>query len=260
MLTQTTMQIGNADLAIFSRGQSKPAVIFMAGGLCDHRSWLPQLLDLQVENQLIALDPRGCGMSQGSGPYDISQQASDIATVISMKIAEPCVIVSHSMGGYAALLLNQRHPEFVLANVFIDVPLSETGSNTTRIVDALEKVGSLMPLKPMVESMGMLATKEVRDIIQEMMLTRSVEVAAGMLSHLDTVTNDISALIAKVGTKPCLTIFPGPRPAGGDPVWLARTFPSIEQKMIQGVGHFVQLEQPETVNSMLIEFFDSIRA
>jgi pimeloyl-ACP methyl ester carboxylesterase len=219
---------------------------------------LPQLLNLQVENQLIALDPRGCGMSQAVGPYDISQQADDIATVITTKRVEPCVIVSHSMGGYAALLLNRRHPEFVLANVFIDVPLSETGSDTTRIVDALKQANSHTPLNPMVKSMGTLASQEVRDIIQAMMLTRPVEVALGMLSDLETVTNDMSALIAKVATKPCLTIFPGPKPAGADPVWLAHTFPSIEQKMIHGVGHFVQLEQPEAVNAMLIEFLNGI--
>jgi pimeloyl-ACP methyl ester carboxylesterase len=197
-------------------------------------------------------------MSKGPGPYDISQQASDVAAVIASVVVRPAVIVSHSIGGCAVLRLNHYHPELVSANVFVDVPLSERGADTTAMVNALHETGSLMPLTRMVESMVALAAPEVRDVIKDMMLTCPVEVASGMLSNLDAVTNDMTGLVAEVATKPCLAIWPGPKPGGGDPAWLVRTFPSIQQELIGEAGHFVQLEQPETVNLLLARFVDSL--
>jgi hypothetical protein len=82
------------------------------------------------------------------------------------------------------------------------------------MVNALHETGSLMPLTRMVESMVALAAPEARDVIKDMMLTCPVEVASGMLSNLDAVTNDMTGLVAEVATKPCLAIWPGPKPAG----------------------------------------------
>jgi pimeloyl-ACP methyl ester carboxylesterase len=81
-----------------------------------------------------------------------------------------------------------------------------------------------------------------------------------MLSKLDAVTNDMAGFVAKAAAKSCLAIWPGPKPAGGDPSWLAHTFPSIQQEVINGVGHFVQLEQPETLNLLLARFISSVAA
>jgi pimeloyl-ACP methyl ester carboxylesterase len=75
MITQITPSVSNTKIAVWGSGHGEPAVVFMAGGLCDHRSWMSQLLTLRVNRRLLAFDPRGCGMSEGPGAYDILQQA-----------------------------------------------------------------------------------------------------------------------------------------------------------------------------------------
>ena len=103
---------------------------------------MPQLLALNINRRLLAIDPRGCGMTQGSGPYDIVQQAADVAKIISTSLLPPAIIVSHSLGGYAALLLNHFHPELVSANILIDVPLSKDGVDPSGMVKALQETNS----------------------------------------------------------------------------------------------------------------------
>jgi pimeloyl-ACP methyl ester carboxylesterase len=79
-----------------------------------------------------------------------------------------------------------------------------------------------------------------------------------MLSQLELVNSDITKLVSEAATKPCLAIWPGPKPVGGDPAWLARSFPTIQQEMINDIGHFVQLERPDTVNLLLTRFIASL--
>jgi pimeloyl-ACP methyl ester carboxylesterase len=184
------------------------------------------------------------------------QQASDAAHLIQTVIAKPVVVVFHSMGGYVALQINHTHPQLVLANVFIDVPLSAAGSNTKRLTDALQAAHSLAPLQGMVASMGALAPSEVRELLQAMMLTPPVEVAIGMLSGLEVVTEQIGRLLAEAVTKPSLAIWPGPTPMGGDPAWLREHYPELHQEFFDQVGHFVQLEAPTATNALLMRFIE----
>lgn len=254
MIRQSSMAIGEVQIATWRTGQDGPLVMFLPGGLCDHRSWIPQLEALGSRYRCVAIDPRGCGWSTTAGPYDIEQQAQDVAIVIEAQARGPAVVISHSIGGYAALLLIHSRPELVTANVFIDVPLSEGGANTTRTVQSLQTAQSLSPLSGMVESMGMLADDEVKATIQAMMLTRPVDVAIGMLSQLEAVTNNLGYLFKEAARKPCLVIWPGPQPRGGDPAWVARTFPGVRQELVRHTGHFVQLERPDAVNPLIDRF------
>ena len=261
MISQSSVAIGDARIATWSAGHYGhygAPVVFLAGGLCDHRSWMPQLEALSGQYHCVAIDPRGCGWSSSAGPYDISRQAQDIATVIEAQEKGPAAVVSHSIGGYAALLLSHIRPDLVTANVFVDVPLSEAGANTELAVQALHKAGSLLPLSGMIDSMGMLADDAVRATIREMMLTRPAEVAVGMLSGLEIVTNNIAGLLTEASRKPCLAIWPGPSPKGGDPKWVARICPSVRQEIVPEAGHFVQLERPAAVSLLIEQFLDGL--
>lgn len=258
MIEQFYIPVDGTRLAIWSRGNETPSVTFLAGGLCDHRSWLPQLERLNGAWRLVAIDPRGCGMSTLDGPYDISQQAHDAAVVIESKSSEPTVLVSHSIGGYVALLLNQLRPELVSANVFIDAPLSPAGADTSVLTQALRECGDLSPLSGMVTAMSATADQEVSAIINDMMLTRSVDVAIGMLSNLDVVTDNIEDYLQDIREKPGLVIWPGPHPRGGDPAWLASLCPEIQQEFLEDAGHFAQLEHSTEVCRLIEQFMANL--
>jgi len=256
MIEQKALPIDETALAYWDSGAGSPPLLFLAGGLSDHRSWLPQLAALAQSYRVVAFDPRGCGLSASSGPYDIAQQASDAAHLIKTVIGAPVVVIAHSMGGYVALLLNHQHPQLVLATVFIDVPLSATGANTVRLTDALRAANSLAPVHGMVNAMGALAPREVQTLLQTMMLAPAVEVAIGMLSGLEIVTDQMAELLAEMVTKPSLAIWPGPAPLGGDPAWLREHYPALQQEFFDQVGHFVQLEAPDATTALLIRFIE----
>jgi pimeloyl-ACP methyl ester carboxylesterase len=70
---------------------------------------------------LVAADLRGRGRSNHlPGPSSIAQHADDLAAVIEAASAGPAVVAGHSMGGFVALSLAERHPDRVKAVVLVD--------------------------------------------------------------------------------------------------------------------------------------------
>lgn len=80
---------------------------------------------------VVALDLRGRGRTHAhAGPFGIRVHAKDVAAV-AQQLAEPCVVVGHSMGAYVALLAAELHPTLFRGVVAVDggapLPLPEGG-------------------------------------------------------------------------------------------------------------------------------------
>ncbi|GAB2734930.1 alpha/beta fold hydrolase [Sinomonas soli] len=80
--------------------------------------------------RVVAPDLRGRGRSNAlPGPYGMAQHADDLAAVLRAAGADadrPAVVVGHSMGAFASLVLADRHAELVERLVLVDggIPLA----------------------------------------------------------------------------------------------------------------------------------------
>lgn len=97
-----------------------PAVVLLHGLTGSHVSW-SFVAEALRGHRLLAPDLRGRGRSRHlPGPYGLATHADDAAAVIRAHADGPVVVVGHSMGGFVAAVLADRHPDLVSAVVLVD--------------------------------------------------------------------------------------------------------------------------------------------
>lgn len=97
-----------------------PVVLAVHGITSSHLTW-PLLAAALPEVTLVAPDLRGRGWSNGlPGPYGMPAHAEDLVAVLDALGVDQVVAVGHSMGGFASLVLADRHPDRVSSLVLVD--------------------------------------------------------------------------------------------------------------------------------------------
>ncbi|MEZ4563326.1 MAG: alpha/beta hydrolase [Thermomicrobiales bacterium] len=104
-------------------GGSGPVVVLAHGvtdnGLC----WSPLARELEQDYDLIMVDARGHGKSDGPvGSYGPDVQAEDLAALITALGLEQPAVLGHSMGAGTALVLAGKHPDLVGSILLEDPP------------------------------------------------------------------------------------------------------------------------------------------
>jgi pimeloyl-ACP methyl ester carboxylesterase len=113
--------VEGGELAAYRWPGDGPVVIAAHGITSNHRSWGLVANALDGDATLVAADLRGRGRSNElPGPYSIARHADDLAAVIQATGADEAVVAGHSMGGFVALSLAERHPTKVKAVVLVD--------------------------------------------------------------------------------------------------------------------------------------------
>lgn len=103
-----------------------PVILALHGITASHMAFLALADQLGSEVTLIAPDLRGRGGSRGiTGPYSMAHHADDAAAVLDAVGVDRALVVGHSMGGFAAVVLADRHRDRVSRVVLMDggIPL-----------------------------------------------------------------------------------------------------------------------------------------
>ncbi|KRE77544.1 alpha/beta hydrolase [Arthrobacter sp. Soil763] len=97
-----------------------PTILAVHGVTASHKAWAYVAAALP-DVRIIAPDLRGRGRSNSlPGPYGMPSHAEDLAAVLAELAPGPVVVVGHSMGGFASLVLANRFPERVRSLVLVD--------------------------------------------------------------------------------------------------------------------------------------------
>lgn len=97
-----------------------PAVLAVHGVTASHLCW-PLVAARLPGIRFIAPDLRGRGRSNElPGPWGMPQHADDLAAVLSALGVDRAVVLGHSMGAFASLVLANRHPDRVSSLVLVD--------------------------------------------------------------------------------------------------------------------------------------------
>ena len=118
---RSTVPVRGGELTVGSWGREDgPAVLAVHGVTASHLTW-PLVASFLPDAHLIAPDLRGRGRSNElPGPWGMPQHADDLAAVLDADGVDSAVVVGHSMGAFAALVLANRYPDKVKALVLID--------------------------------------------------------------------------------------------------------------------------------------------
>ncbi|HET8879413.1 MAG TPA: alpha/beta hydrolase [Arthrobacter sp.] len=97
-----------------------PTILAVHGVTASHKCWA-YLAAALPDVRIIAPDLRGRGRSNSlPGPYGMASHAEDLAAVLAELAPGPVVVVGHSMGGFASVVLSDLFPERVRSLVLVD--------------------------------------------------------------------------------------------------------------------------------------------
>jgi len=150
-------------------------VVFVHGGLADHRAALFRVKALSSTQRLVCPDLRGSGRSVHAGPLSWDRLADDLAALLDHLAIERAVVGGTSMGSAVALRFALRHPQRLRGLILMsplypgaDRPLADAATSAMRVMSeagqrALEH--GLESLSPLFENLP----QPVRDVALEMM-------------------------------------------------------------------------------------------
>ncbi len=237
-------------------GRGKP-VVLLHGWLCNRSFWREQIPLLEPDHRVLALDFRGHGDSSvPEHGYTLRRLADDLHAVIQHLDFGPAVVIGHSMGGMVAQQLAVTHPGDVAGLVLVATTAAdpEHALISNRIAEESADQGYQATFEcyfPGWFPSG--SDPDLVDWIKSQMLKVPEEVALRLvLNYRDLdFRNDLPTL-----SQPVLVI--GATQDASTPLLrseeITHLVPGSRLVVIEGSGHFVQLEQSVAVNRAIQAF------
>lgn len=117
------VEVNGLTLHYTRTGGEKPQVVLAHGFSDDGLCWTPIAKQLEADYDLIMIDARGHGRSDGPEQgYGSAEHATDVAGVIEALQLERPAILGHSMGAATALVLAGLYPHLPRAILLEDPP------------------------------------------------------------------------------------------------------------------------------------------
>ncbi len=237
-----------------------PPLVFLHCWGCSRSFWHEQASYFADSHRVLTLDFRGHGDSSvPNGGYTLRQLASDVHEVLVGLETVPTVVVGHSMGGIVAQRLAIDHPEAVQALVLVATTSADPDDSlvSAKVADESDEVGYVAALRKNFRRWFLHTSDEsVLQWTQTEMLRTPSRVTLGLVDDYRGL--DIRPRLPDI-KMPTLVI--GARGDVSTPVTsselMAELIPDSELIIIDGAGHFVQLERPQEVNLAIQRFLSA---
>ena len=239
-----------AEVALTIEG-SGPPLVFVHGWACNRDHWRERVPVFAADHTVVALDLPGHGESTGArATWTVEQYGDDVAAVVRKLGLEHVVLVGHSMGGPVALEAARRLGSSVAGVVVVDtlqnVETRMEGKQFDEVRDAYRKdfAATCAMAAPRMFVPGADAGL-VKWVTAGMCATRP-EVAVSLFEGFSSLDG---AAAMKAVSAPIRAINAQWQPTAVD---VNRKYsPGFDVTVINGVGHFIQLEAPERFNQAL---------
>jgi pimeloyl-ACP methyl ester carboxylesterase len=242
-------------LAIDDGGSGGLPVVLVHSLAGNSTHWSKQLEHLRRTRRAVALDVRGHGRSEPpkDGDYGIAAMTGDVAAVADTFGLEKFMLVGHSMGGGVALAYAGAHPDRVAGLVLVD-PIGDG-----KQIPPAEAKAYLGGFETNYDSTsrGYWTTVAGPDSAIQKRLLADLE--ATPREAVVQVLRDIM----QFDPDPALARYTGPKlsivtPHNDMPSSLHRLGKGFPHRMVEGTGHWIQLDKPEEVNRLLDEFLKTV--
>jgi pimeloyl-ACP methyl ester carboxylesterase len=241
-------------LAVDDGGSGGLPVVLVHSLAGNSTHWAKQLEHLRRTRRAVALDIRGHGRSERprNGDYTIAGMAGDVAAVVDTLGLDRFVLVGHSMGGGVALAYAGAHPDRVAGLVLVD-PIGDG-----KQIPPAEAEAYLGGFETNYDStsQGYWTTVAGPDSsIQKRLLA---DLKATPREAVVQVLRDIM----QFDPHPSLARYSGPKqsivtPHNDMPSSLHHLEKGFPHRMVEGTGHWIQLDKPDEMNRLLDEFLNN---
>lgn len=242
------VDVGDYSLFMRCEGERQnlddPIVIFENGGQQPYQTWDEVFPAIASETRACVYDRLGVGLSDAVAEGEIRtarDMADDLAALLeTAQIEGPYVMVGHSLAGLILRLFIAEHLDEVAGAVLVDVSMAG-------MIDRLAAVD------PTVVS--------------------QIQVAGSGLEHLDFLTSleevgsAEAAELGDFGDIPLIVLTAeNSVPDIQREVWmelqaeLAALSTNGEQRVVEGVNHFIQTEEPQVVIDAILEVLAAVRS
>ncbi len=235
---------------------SRLPVILIHGAGGTHLYWPPQIRRLH-DQRIFAVDLPGHGKSEGVGHQTIDDYAEHILDFMKAIRLNSAVLVGHSMGSAIALTAALCSPKQVSAlglvgsgsKLRVSPAILQSASNPSTFMDAVHMVNDF--------SYSGHASARLKELGEQKLSGTRPTVLYGDFLACDAfnVTDQLSQISA-----PTLIV------CGADDKMTPPKYSELLRdaisdsrlEIVLNAGHMAMLEQPETVASLLADFFNSI--
>lgn len=240
-------------LAVDDGGRGELPVVLVHSLAGNSKHWGAQLEHLRPSRRAVALDLRGHGQSESpdNGDYSISGMVGDIAAVVDTLGLDRFVLVGHSMGGGVALSYAGTHPERVGGLLLLD-PIGDgkqiSGAETRPLLAGLDSNYDTTIREYWTGIAG--PDSAVRErLLADLRATQRKTVVPAFRAALQF---DPDRSLARY-RGPLLSIV---TPFNDQPFSLHRLGEGFPHRVVQGTGHWIQLDKPDEFNRLLDEFLE----
>jgi pimeloyl-ACP methyl ester carboxylesterase len=233
-------------------GGTGPAVVFLHSLAGNTGQWAAQLEHVRKTRRAIAVDLRGHGHSEppSDGQYRIEVQVSDMDAVVDALGLERFAVVGHSFGAGVALEYAAARPARISHLVVAD-PIGD-GTQTPEA-----------EIRPFLEALDSPAYTETIEGYWSSIAGSDGGVLERLLADLratprETVIGGLNAVMA-YDPKPALARLRTPTlaivtPANDFPYSMHKVGSGLPHRVIEGTGHWLQMERPAEFNRILDQF------
>ncbi|MDE5623430.1 MAG: alpha/beta hydrolase [Alistipes sp.] len=262
-MTEKFIMAGPTALHVCDSEQGDRCVVLLHGYLESLLVWEEFVPLLYKHLRVVTLDLPGHGISEVKGEtHSMEFLADTVADGLRALGIERCTIVGHSMGGYAALALLERHPEIldgiVLLSSTPNADTPEKAENRRREI-ALVRAGKKDALARVAPEAGFALQNRrrmkdaIEDLTEQVAITEEEGIIAllnGMIARKDR--NDL------LRNSPVPQLFIFGRHDGYIPAEtaeaLAAAHPQAQAAWLENAGHMGFLEEPEATAQALLQF------
>ena len=262
-MTEKFIMAGPTALHVCDSEQGGRCVVLLHGYLESLLVWEEFVPLLYKHLRVVTLDLPGHGISEVKGEtHSMEFLADTVADGLRALGIERCTIVGHSMGGYAALALLERHPEMldgiVLLSSTPNADTPEKAENRRREI-ALVRAGKKDALARVAPEAGFAPQNRrrmkdaIEDLTEQVAITEEEGIIAllnGMIARKDR--NDL------LRNSPVPQLFIFGRHDGYIPAEtaeaLAAAHPQAQAAWLENAGHMGFLEEPEATAQTLLQF------
>lgn len=242
-----------------------PALFLIHGFALDSTIWDGLLPELTERHRVLRIDLPGFGGSSLGEPYTLESLADVLHAVLEAEKISDCVLIGHSMGGYAGLAFAEKYPDKLRglglchSHPFEDT--SEKKDNRRRSIALIEKHGHDRFVREMIPNLFAGAFAAAHPGLISQLVERAISFpSAAYIAGLDAMRRrpDRTHLLKERRDLPWLFIM-GEEDSFVplDALKAAVHIPDIASiELLSGVGHMGMFEAPELIARRMTEFTD----
>lgn len=258
-VTEYAVSKDGTQIAYITEGEGNTALVFVHAWCCNKSFWNRQISHFSKHFKVVAIDMAGHGESDlGRKDYTMEAFAEDVKAVIEKLDLKNVVLVGNSMGGAIILQTAALIPERIKLLIGADTCRNLEEEGNEQEADAF-----LEPLRTdFVNGAGIIAKSLFPPTASQRMIKY---VAKTMSSANAEMGVSVMHNVFRFNGKSLKDKVTCPLKVINSDFWPTEVetnkkyFPSFEVKMMNGYGHFIQMENPLLFNTLLEEYLNEAK-